>query len=701
MISYGSSINHIELPIVNNHISEGIQLLSEIKEFILLRASIEKEYAKKLLDLGKKFDKRISNKGFGQKKSIVRNNSVNSSENHHDEHGNITQQLDSDMDQDNSGIIGILTSQAFSQGSYHLEFSELLNRNYVDDIKKYSIIAEDAKKKISNHAIKLYDKRDKSIAEKDKIKAKYEESVNSHSMAIQKHEKSMDSKAQKYQDKVSEHTDRKNQLKNEYIICTEDYQKLEESRIVTSREKLESFFSRAAELCEQDKMSFQLARDNISKLDPTVAFQNFINSFEEKVYQPTKSFMVVVDQSNGENPNFEKDKNSILILSNRLIKAQTQLHEINENIEQSNLTVYELRLDGNNSINQSFMDSKREVALGELTKAEIQSQISCISSVVGDVDQLAAHIFEPYSFKIPTKCNFCGENIWGTSRKGAKCIKCGFVCHAKCELKVDFSCNQVKENTSGNFLTRAFKSKRSKKSISTELYDEDLPGRSSSVVSAINNSDNTSNVDDPSPNYNKNMSESINPLNINYAGNDNDNKRYSNPMLIPTQSHATKVDVQMPIPIIYTKNIIISGDESKKTINNNVNEMETVQYTMAALYSYSGRNSDELSFNEGETLYILAGDDGSGWALARSINGNTGHVPISYLETKGETLNIYELDKKYMTALYDFEARDVDELSIKAGDRIEFVSMTESSEWVVGKNNNLQGRLPRSYIEFL
>lgn len=59
-----------------------------------------------------------------------------------------------------------------------------------------------------------------------------------------------------------------------------------------------------------------------------------------------------------------------------------------------------------------------------------------------------------------------------------------------------------------------------------------------------------------------------------------------------------------------------------------------------------------------------------------------------------------EPPKQYVVALYDFDAQANGDLSFKAGDRIEVVEKTASSEdWWTGKLNGIQGVFPGNYVQ--
>jgi len=56
--------------------------------------------------------------------------------------------------------------------------------------------------------------------------------------------------------------------------------------------------------------------------------------------------------------------------------------------------------------------------------------------------------------------------------------------------------------------------------------------------------------------------------------------------------------------------------------------------------------------------------------------------------------------EQYVVALYDFDAQAEGDLAFRAGDRIQVVERTESSEdWWTGKLNGMQGVFPGNYVQ--
>lgn len=56
--------------------------------------------------------------------------------------------------------------------------------------------------------------------------------------------------------------------------------------------------------------------------------------------------------------------------------------------------------------------------------------------------------------------------------------------------------------------------------------------------------------------------------------------------------------------------------------------------------------------------------------------------------------------EQYVVALYDFDAQAEGDLAFRAGDHIQVVERTESSEdWWTGKLNGIQGVFPGNYVQ--
>ncbi|KAM9900035.1 hypothetical protein OXX79_005370 [Metschnikowia pulcherrima] len=130
-----------------------------------------------------------------------------------------------------------------------------------------------------------------------------------------------------------------------------------------------------------------------------------------------------------------------------------------------------------------------------------------------------------------------------------------------------------------------------------------------------------------------------------------------------------------------------------------------------AAYPYDAAGDDELTVTQGEKLSVLEEDDGSGWTLVSASAGQSGLVPTSYLqmnqgEESGKKAGPSVAPKRgakrvqYVEALYDYNADEDNELSMKAGDKIVLVQDdTDGSGWSEGELNGQTGLFPTAYVK--
>ncbi|KAF6011404.1 hypothetical protein HII13_002498 [Brettanomyces bruxellensis] len=156
-----------------------------------------------------------------------------------------------------------------------------------------------------------------------------------------------------------------------------------------------------------------------------------------------------------------------------------------------------------------------------------------------------------------------------------------------------------------------------------------------------------------------------------------------------------------------------TGNESRNSSVSNLSSesAESGAGYAKAKFPYEAKDEDEVSIQAGETLSVLQMDDGSGWTQVHTPDGSSGLVPTTYIEiiprrtsqTKkvGPQVAPRRHGKKivYMQALYDYQARGSDELSIKAGDKIVVTSKDDGSGWTEGQLNGSTGLFPTSYAK--
>lgn len=139
---------------------------------------------------------------------------------------------------------------------------------------------------------------------------------------------------------------------------------------------------------------------------------------------------------------------------------------------------------------------------------------------------------------------------------------------------------------------------------------------------------------------------------------------------------------------------------------NNTTSTSKFSPSAKALYAYDASGDDELSVTPGEELQVVDADDGSGWTMVLTSNGTRGLVPTSYIEItatekkKGPSVAPRRGAKRvrYVEALYDYNAEESNELSIRAGDKITVIT-DDVDGWTEGEVNGQKGLFPTAYAK--
>ncbi|KAG5457234.1 MAG: SH3 domain-containing protein, partial [Olpidium bornovanus] len=118
-----------------------------------------------------------------------------------------------------------------------------------------------------------------------------------------------------------------------------------------------------------------------------------------------------------------------------------------------------------------------------------------------------------------------------------------------------------------------------------------------------------------------------------------------------------------------------------------------------ALYNYAGQSEEELSFDEDAILYILDNSDPEWWSAQEKIpfgqglqeDGKIGLIPSNYVEEMEALATV--------VAVYDYEARTEEELTMKEDDHLE-VYADDDPDWLLVRRNGSEfGLVPSSYVE--
>ncbi|XP_074650321.1 intersectin-1-like [Tubulanus polymorphus] len=136
-----------------------------------------------------------------------------------------------------------------------------------------------------------------------------------------------------------------------------------------------------------------------------------------------------------------------------------------------------------------------------------------------------------------------------------------------------------------------------------------------------------------------------------------------------------------------------------------------------ALYDYAGMNEGDLSFKEGDRITLTASLS-EDWLMGY-LGDEHGMVPRTYVDIKvdlcdelpepvgppptldsvrGSVPSVSDIPRAI--AIYDYEAQNDEELTIKAGELIVLLDQL-GADWFVGELNDVIGRFPVSYVDVI
>ncbi|KAJ2618485.1 Protein BZZ1, partial [Coemansia sp. RSA 1694] len=134
--------------------------------------------------------------------------------------------------------------------------------------------------------------------------------------------------------------------------------------------------------------------------------------------------------------------------------------------------------------------------------------------------------------------------------------------------------------------------------------------------------------------------------------------------------------------------------------------------TVAVLYDFAGDGATTLTVRASDRVRVVEPDtDASGWTAVALPSGLQGMVPTSYVDMAeykppqsplppAQRMLLEMAAVEYVVALYDFVARDPDELSVAAGERMRVVSRDIGDGWIQCEvpGGTREGRLPVAYV---
>ncbi|KAI9268257.1 hypothetical protein BDA99DRAFT_505321 [Phascolomyces articulosus] len=690
-MSFGTDLK-CQIPAIVDYLSDGIQQLTQFRNFVRDRSQIEKDYAQKLENLARKYSPSSPK------------NEVNMNDD--------TEWAGADSSTANAAWFNIV-DQTNRISKCHYRLVDELNSGVIEVLKATAARKEDARKKHVAFYQKLKAERDKTYAEKEKAKTTYHDAC----MEIQSVRNKMargTGDQDKYQRQLENVILECNNKKNSYLlllstataekekyfeedlpILADQLQDLDRTRVLAQQKIYRDYIAKMSGTIAQVKKHYTDALETVDQMDPQAdesMFQSTLDPAEQReqgehatfAFMPWNGGASAAETAVDTVDALVIDEPSVIFLNNKLIKDRRQLDQLGDELSQNSAKMHELEtvVNGIDDRTSAEYDHARErlsevtrnIAMLSTQKARAKSEVDLIIRNIGDSGLSAqTHSFKASSFTIPTTCDYCNNTIWGLSKQGLTCKACGLNCHAKCEMKVAPNCSRVKGKID-------------------RYHPSPAP--------------------QPSPSATPRSSIATNPSSL------------------PT----SPVTATPPTP---KGAAMIAVDSVLKVY---------------ALYDYHSQSSDELSINEGEELKIIGSeDDGENGWLKVSRGDQVGYVPANYItfdqssppvsqkssnhedqntnsdntvastplqQTPPQQIPIQAstpastisppLDTQspppspptcdFVTAIYDFEAVNGDELNLREGDHI-IVTKKDDSGWWEGTVNGQSGVFPANYVK--
>ncbi|KAI4208466.1 MAG: hypothetical protein LQ348_000128 [Seirophora lacunosa] len=635
-----------------------------------------------------------------------------------------------------------------SRAAEHDRYATELILQVADPLKNLAVRYEELRKSHAEYAAKLERERESSYSDLKKTKGRYDGACQEVENRRKKTESSFDHSKPKAQNAYQQQVADMHNVKNTYLISInvtnkhkeryyheyvpdllDSLQDLSETRV----QKVNSLWSHVVQLetsmLRRSTDHVQRLGEEISRNDPRLDSQMFLQHnvahWQEPPDMAFEPSPVWLDDSG-----MATDDAAKTYLRNLLSKSKGQLRESKQEVDQKRR-----ELDNVKRMRQAVREGREnrdevevvrtvfylqdELHQTERKRLTLEVEASTITSVVGDLSIGAQnHNFRPQTFKIPTNCDLCGERIWGLSAKGFDCRDCGYTCHSKCELKVPPDCpgEQSKDER------KKLKSDRQQGANATSPHPNGGP------------------VDGPHDSPPLSRSNTMNSLSSGYAANANRSMSGAG-MRTPDEERGHERD-----------NSLSSSSKLPTSRRNRIVAPPPTQYVGDApshggggvtshpleprgrmLYAYQATGDGELSVDEGQEVFIVEPDDGSGWMSVRLGPSKPGLVPAAYVETlpivpaqterpvssysnsstslagsmtllgkkKGPVVAPKRGAKKlkYVEALYDYDSRSDAEWSMNEGERFVLINMNAGDGWADVEKGGQTKSVPANYIQ--
>ncbi|KAF8588584.1 hypothetical protein K439DRAFT_1613424 [Ramaria rubella] len=617
-----------------------LDLLSDLRDLFRERVALEREYATKLQTLAKKAGekkaKRMSKLVLGDDPTVVWTEE--------------TVKM-STFDNAYSKLLSSLENGAHD----HMLLADSLSSQVLEDLKKLDRKNEEAKKK----QIQFFEK---VLADKDKTSAdrvKYDEEcmeVAAYRHKQERHGASDD----KHADRAAKHLESQKvdmlNRKNIYLIALTISNKAKNKFYEQDLPLLENHSQSLLSIHFDSLQSHAASVDTaLSLVDPVKDQDLFIEynrdqaAFkipEDSTFQPCEGFYDTSELNIEPTPK--------VFLQNKLSRCRVKLKELQLVLESKKNEVDKLdgvvsaytedrTLGDLDEVKDNHFEAQRQLTFLSTSQAILVAEIDIVSSALGgDEGSQQPHSFKSSSFSIPTQCGYCKSSIWGLSKQGKTCKRCGLAVHSRCELKVPAECGAGNKGNNAIPVASPVSNTPPRTSIESEdpisllIQSYWSFAGESSTPSSFARPHGTVGHDEHSHANVLFSFEASSPFELSISAGDS-------VTLLEVDDGSGWIKIADSrggkglVPASYVE-LSEEGDAGPRTppspVANDAPPQGCGVYVQA-LYTYTSQGADELGFEEGETFELSAGPEGGqnyadGWWEGIHPSGRKGIFPSNY-----------------------------------------------------------------------
>ncbi|KAJ3318153.1 Intersectin 1 (SH3 domain protein) [Boothiomyces sp. JEL0866] len=165
----------------------------------------------------------------------------------------------------------------------------------------------------------------------------------------------------------------------------------------------------------------------------------------------------------------------------------------------------------------------------------------------------------------------------------------------------------------------------------------------------------------------------------------------------PFSTGVTPVAFNMPsITSDESWEVVSEKNQSEASPTKGKYELTTdfAQYEVVVGFDFQGNGPDDLQVLTGEVL-VVEKEEGE-WLVCKTQSGNTGYIPKTFVKTKEVEVKLEPIGRAKV--LFDFEARNADEISVTVGQIVQILAKPEIEWWVV-QHSDKSGLVPSNFLK--